>query len=259
MNTNVIPNKSFYYKDNFNTNWTADQVVAYSLDIAIDKWVQDTFEFPSDRIIYASNDFTFRERTRNKKESAISVGSLDLPYLSYYRTGYSECDRPWWNNWANLFGVLDVANESYETKIGSKLRLYPVKIEYEATAFFNQSKDCEYALARILYDASNETILFPELVTSNGDTLKNVAIMENDIEFNPEFNERDWLEQNKIFTISMNWYFNTFMIIGADSDIAIAESVILDFLSAKKLVKPDVRKSEAIEALTIYFNGENLI
>ena len=73
-----------------------------------------------------------------------------------------------------------------------------------------------------------------------------------------------WGFGNFVFLFSsesnfLRWYFNTFMIIGADSDIAIAESVILDFLSAKKLVKPDVRKSEAIEALTIYFNGENLI
>ena len=257
MNTNIIPNKSFYYKDEFNNKWSANEIVSYALDIQLDKWIGDTLLFPPDRIIYASNDYTFRERTRQKKASTIDIGTLDLPYVSYYRTGYSECERPWWNNWANLFGVYDVANENYETKIG-KLRLAPVRIEYESTAFFNQSKDCEYALVKLLHDTSNETILFPELVVSDTYSLKNPAIMETEIEFNPEFNERDWLEQNKIFTISMNWYVDTFLIIGDDIDIAIAEEVILDFVSAKKLVKPDVRKSEAIEAFTVYFNGENL-
>ena len=259
MNQNIIPNKSFYYKDDFDTNWSAEQVVAYSLDLSIDQWVSDTFLFPSDRIIYASNDYTFRERTRNKKASAISVGTLDLPYLSYYRTGYSECERAWWNNYANKIGVLDINNEGYEAQIGSKLKLHPIRIEYEAVAFFDQSKDCEYALSRVEYSDSNETLLFPTMQTSSGNSLKSIAVMTMDVEYNPEFNENDWLEQNKIFTISMNWYFDTFMIVGKDSEnIQIAEEVIMDFLSAKKLSKPDMTKSEAIEAFTVYFNGQQI-
>lgn len=257
MNTNTIANKSFYYKDDFDSDWSAEQVVAYSLDLAIDEWVKETFEFPSDRIIYASNDFTFRERTRNRKDSPITVGSLNLPYLSYYRTGYSECERAWWNNYANLFGVFDVANENYERQIGSKLNLHPIRIEYEAVAFFSQSKDCEYALSKVEYADSNETILFPMLKTSSGNDLKNIAIMSMDVEFNPEYNENDWLEQNKIFTISMNWYFDTFMLIGKDSNFSIAKEVILDFITAKKLSKPNITESEAMEMFTYYFKGEN--
>ena len=253
MNTNVIKNKSYYYKDTFDSYWSANSVVAYALDLKIDEWVQNVLQFPSDRIIYASNDFTFRERTRNKKDNPISVGSLDLPYLSYYRTGYSECDREWWNNYANLFGVLDIANERYESKVG-KIRLTPVKVEYEATAFFSQEKDCEYALTEILHDASNETILFPELYVDENYTLKNIAIFNNDIEFNPEFNENDWLEQNKIFTISMNWSFDTFLIIGCDNNVSIAEEVIMEFISAKKLSKPNISESEAKEVFIEYFN-----
>lgn len=256
MNTNVIQNKSFYYKDDFENNWSADSIASYALDISIDSWLQSVLKFPSDRIIYASNDYTFRERTRNRKDgNPITVGSLDLPYVSYYRTGYSECERAWWNKYANRCGVLDVANENYEQTTG-KMKLAPVRAEYEATIFFSQQKDCEYALTRLLYENSDETILYPELVVNNETTVKNIAIMENDIEFNPEFNENDWLEQNKIFTISMNWAFDTFLIIGRDLNVSIAEEVILDFLSAKKLSKPDITKSEAIEQLTIYFDGK---
>ena len=38
------------------------------------------------------------------------------------------------------------------------MRIYPITISYEGTAFFAQNKDCEYAMNKLLFDNSNETI-----------------------------------------------------------------------------------------------------
>ncbi len=230
--TNIIPvknisNNSFYYKDQFSEHWTNSEISAYSLDIAIEQWMSKVLRFPLDRIIYASNDFTFRERTRKNE------GNLNLPYVSYFKTDYEEVDRQWWNNYANCIGVLDVANEGYENILGTTLKITPIKVVYEATAFFSQHKDCEFAYKELLKEESNETILYPQFNLANGDIVKNIGIQTLELTWNPIYNESDWLESNKIYTIGMDMSYDTFYITGNNTDVHFADEIILDFMTQK--------------------------
>lgn len=234
-NTNInnsikISNSSFYYKDDLKKWFNAPS--AYALDIALEQHFCDLLKFPLDRIIYASNDFCFREREKKND------GQLNLPFMNYYRTGYSETDRFWWNNYANSYALMNINNEGYYNKLGLQLRLVPIKAEYEATVFFNQRKDCEFAYHELALDESNETIIKYEIETSaKGENdepyiLGLEGIVTYDLEFNPTYNETDWLQQNNIWSIQMNFDVDTFMIY-ANQEMAIANEVILEFMASK--------------------------
>lgn len=245
ISTIKIPNKSFYYKDKFESNWVDNNPVLYSTNIAFESHIGDLLNFPLDRILYASNDNTFylREEKNN--------GNLNLPYFSYYVTGYSDPDRDWWNNYANLKYPM---SDDIIT-LGQEIKIFPIKIEYEGVACFSQHKDMEYAFKQLAYDNSNETILFPTIETTNKDIVKNIGILSWDIEYNPTFNEQDWLIKNKIFTIGVDFNIDTFIIMGGSTDLSVTKDVALNFISAKELVKPNVMDSPDPKTILLeYFN-----
>lgn len=227
-----ISNSSFYYKEYFKEWYNLPCV--YALDIAMEKYFCNLLHFPLDRLIYASNDFCFREREKK------NGGQLNLPFMNYYLTGYSDTDREWWNNYAQSYAVMDVSNQSYYSNLGTQLKLTPVKAEYEATVFFNQRKDAEFAYHQLVQDEANETMVSFELESSvldeNGDPniLLNNGIVYLEIEFNPTYNETDWLQQNNIWTVQANFNVDTFMIYGnSDNDFHIAKEVELEFITSK--------------------------
>lgn len=250
----------FYYGEQMK-KW-ANTPMSYALDIAIENHLSTVLEFPLDRIIYASNEYCFRERTRKNE------GDLNLPFLNYYRNGYDESDKPWFNDYSNRFGMIDRQNR-FTSLLGGKMRIYPITINYEATAFFAQNKDCEYAMNKLLFDSSNETIIEPQLETNNGDIVKNIGIVNFDLEYNPTYQESDWLEQNRIWSIGIDFSVTTFMIgnfnplpdrdkDGKPMPLHVAKNVLLEFFSAKKLNYADYKQSEQIEwILTKYFENQD--
>ena len=249
INTIKIPNSSFYYKDDYSKNWVDDNIYVYALDICLEEYLGGLLKFSLDRIIYTQNSYTFYERERKND------GLLNLPYMNYYRVGYSEADRSWFNQWANQLYPLSHNEQIYT--LGQKIKIFPIKIEYEATAFFSQSKDLEHAYRNMLFEASNESIIYPTLETKNKDTVKNIGIVDFDLEYEPNFEQEDWLEKNKIHSIGMNFSVDTFMFVGDLSEMSIAEEVILKFLSAKELNYEDIDKSKGIELLIEYFGEQN--
>ena len=70
----MTKSQPFYYGEQMK-HW-ASTPMSYALDIAIENYFCQTLEFPLDRIIYASNEYCFRERTRKKE------GDLNLPFLN---------------------------------------------------------------------------------------------------------------------------------------------------------------------------------
>lgn len=260
-NSNYITRSEPFYYGNQMKSW-ANTPMAYALDIEIENHFSKILEFPLDRIIYASNEYAFRERTRKND------GDLNLPFLNYYRTGYEESQRNWFNDYANRFGLMDLSNSFTSLLGGGRLRIYPITITYEATAFFGQNKDCEYAMNKLLFDASNETKIIPQLETNKGDIFQNIGIIDFDLSYNPTYQESDWLEQNRIWTIGIDFSVTTFMIgnFNANPDVDsqgnpmplhVAKSVLLQFFCAKKLNYQDYMKSERMEwILSEYFGNQ---
>jgi hypothetical protein len=144
----------------------------------------------------------------------------------------------------------------------------PISIVYEGSVFFAQNKDLEYAWNKLYYEGFNETILNPQLETNDGNIIKNTANVNMELEYNPTYNESDWLKQNRIWSIGINFSILTFMIggfnsspSGFDSDgnpigLKIAKEVLFQFFSAKKLDHADYENSEQMEMiLNEYFKN----
>lgn len=256
-NPHYITNpNSFYYGEQLK-HW-ASTPIAYSTDIAIENQMSSVLEFPLDRIIYASNEYCFRERTRRNK------GELNLPFMNYYRTGYDTSDKLWFNDFQNRFWLLDSDNK-FTSQMGGRMKIYPVNIEYEGTVFFAQNKDCEYAINKLMYVASNETIITPELEMNDGTIIKNAGVFNLETELNPNYQENDWLEQNRIWTIGLSFSVRTFMIgeFNQKSDdgsddyyLNVSRKAVLEFFSAKKLNYQHPMQSEDIVMLLSEYFGE---
>lgn len=234
-------------------NHWASTPIAYSTDIALEFCMASILEFPLDRIIYASNEYCFRERTRK------NGGELNLPFMNYYRTDYDTSDKLWFNDFQNRFWLYDSNNE-FTSKMGGRMKVYPVNIVYEGNVFFAQNKDCEYAMNKLMYVASNETIITPQLETNSGDIIQNAGVLGLDIEYNPTYQEADWLEQNRIWSIGLGITLRTFMIGQFDTNpdnLHVCKKAVLEFFSAKKLNYENPMDSEEIEMLlSEYFETE---
>ena len=249
-NSHYITRSSPFYYGEQMKHW-ASTPMSYAIDIAIENHFSKSLEFPLDRIIYASNEYCFRERTRKNE------GDLNLPFLNYYRVGYNKSEREWFNDYSNRFGLIDRQNK-FTSILGGKMRIYPITIQYEATVFFAQNKDCEYAMNKLLFDASNETTIEPQLETNDGDIIKNSGLVNFDLEYNPTYQESDWLEQNRIWTIGIDFSVTTFMIGNFDTNpdnLHVAKSVLLEFFSAKKLNYENYMDSEQMEMLLVEYFG----
>lgn len=233
---------NFYYQNEFKSNLIPAPDV-YSVDIALEDFLSKILDFPLNRIIYASNENCLRERTR------LNDGLLKLPFLNYHKIGYSENDRQWFNNRSNMYRFVP---DDLNIKLDTYVKYFPIKIEYECTVFFDQDKDKELAMKKLMYEASNESFIKPEITLSNGDTLMIPCVVNLDLDFEPNYTEQDWLENNKIHTIGISIECNTIMVITGNNKTGIATSTALEFLVKK--IGDDITDVES--GLREYFESE---
>ena len=243
-----ISNDSYYYQKEFEDDF--NQIMVYSMDIYLEKYFSEVLNFPLDRIIYASNEYCFRERGRK------NGGELNIPFMNYYRTNYSETDRPWFKNQSNLRHIL--GSEEVVKELGRNFRCTPIKCDYEGTIFFSQNKDVEYACNQLLFEKSNETIIPYSIIINNKVQLNNTAIFSVDIDFNQNYNENDFLEQNKIFTLGLDFSLQTFASKGCSENAKcyIAKDVLWDFIVAKNGADlKNLNENDIISQIHLYFEG----
>jgi uncharacterized repeat protein (TIGR02543 family) len=223
-----------------------------NLDIELEKKFADILFYGDlNRIIYASPDFNFRERSRKHN------GTLDIPFMSYWlHTMHDETQRSLFNNEANVLGI-DLGLSA----LGIRPKITPLYLEYEAVVFFSQDKDLKYASSLLNKLKSNENIVYYYLQTDTVDSLIKVpAFLSVDTDYNPEFAEEDWLKENNIMSVAMTWSIDTFQLNIHDTSIeedfprlSITEQTVFNFLVSKNLTdKEDVLANEGI--LLEYFN-----
>lgn len=204
--------ESFYYTDieNFHN-------VVYALDIALEtRFASMLFNDDMSRIICASNQFAI------KKWASKNSGLYNFPFMNYWTKNISmKTDRPLWNNIANIEGI-------FAEEIGQSLRIIPAKVEYENTLWMNRYEDLLYAQLKVMDDDSNETILYPIVEVKEYD-IKIPAFLGHNYNFRPTYEEQDWLDQNKIQTISLDNDFDTMFIV-SNEDVYVSKTLILETL-----------------------------
>lgn len=246
----IVFNKSYYNSKKFINNYL-------SSILAMDEYFGE-YMFPNDpsRIIYSSNDFAFRRRLQlQSKEDTTSVfqlNSLDMPFMNFAITSgglSSNTDRNLKNNQLEKLGVMDWISKK-------KIKATPLKIDFEGTFFSTEEIDIQHLFSMMQFDDALETIIRPKFQIGE-EIYENYAYLEyNSIQYNPNYNEKDWLEQNRIRTISLDFSLSTYLVDVDDSDFWIPKSVLVGFANTKKLELEDIDDYDVVlEGVINHLNG----
>lgn len=226
-----IPASSYYYNDEINNNPNVFYNSLLATSIGIEYHFKDIlFKGDINRILWASNEYCFKERSR------FYEGSLNIPFMNYYLKDISpETDaRALWNHEVQVRGLRDF--DSYLSLLGKPIRLVPVKLSFEANVFFSQPFDAMYAYQQLKDDSANERIFYTSYDSVNDNVLVSPNFLTYVPEWNPEYNEKEWLEQNKIISVGMDFEVITFFIYGDGLPLSVSNEVILEFFESKNFV-----------------------
>lgn len=190
----------------------------YSLNLAIEThYANLLLEGDATRIIYSDNSQALRKRAANQ-----DWNTLYLPFMNYKVSKITgQTDRPWWNHLMNISGI-------WIEELQRKIRYTPVKVNYESTLFLHRDDSLQYAISTILVDDSNETILKPT-ITIDGEDLQLYGVLGYNFDYDPKYQESDWLEKNKIHSITLDFEFDYQIIQDNTTGFGIPETVLLEW------------------------------
>ena len=201
----------------------------YASLIALDNHLANTF-FHGDlsRIITASNDYALRKRSNQNKDTS----GLNLPFLNYKRTDW-EYDRSI-GKWSNP----GFAEGIFLDDIGKKVKILPVVVDFQSILWFSTEHDIAKAYHLLRFDSDGLTELEYILTIDGVDIPMWIWFTYKDAAYDPAYNESDWLEQNKIHTVSLNFtahFFDIEVVSDEDANFSITEEVLFEFAVKKGL------------------------
>lgn len=201
--------KAYYTDSNFLNTF-------YSTDLAIiDHFASMLFGDDQTRVEYASNTYALRHRS-NKNN-----GLLNLPFLNFKIIDGDAGDRELWNAEMYTKGV-------YIPSLAQKVICAPITYTYEATFWCHTDFDMRYAYNQFHFDSDNQTDLTATVEINSTEIPIHIGFIYSNIELDPEYNEQDWLERNKVHSISLSFEAHTFAL-QSNTSIYIPERVLFNF------------------------------
>ena len=189
----------------------------YATDLAMKQHLADLlFDGDSSRIIYSSNAYAFRKRA-DKND-----GNLNLPFVNFYLRGYDPGVRSRWN-------VAMYSKGIFIPELQQKVRYAPITLDYEASFWSHTDIDNKYAFSEFVWDTDNKTILKPSVELLGHEIDFPAHLGYTGLDLNPEYNEQDWLERNKIHSSSIDFELET-LAIKSNDVINIPERVLFNFI-----------------------------
>lgn len=225
-------NYSFFKNTNFINTF-------YALDIALEKhFAEFLLDDDIDRIVYSPTNHALRVRS---KESGWDESFL--PFMNYTATNIEEgTDRMIWNSSGKLRGM-------WVPELSKYLRYAPVTINYDATVWYHTNVDNLFALTEIVWDDTSETVIDYELEIndSEGDPkkLKMFGILGYNFSYNPSFDKKDWLNENRVFSNTLNFNIQTY-ILKEGPEAWLPEEVVFEFAHSKGLNPEEYDKTISI-------------
>jgi hypothetical protein len=229
-----VKGRTFFNKPFFN--------VILSTNIAIYKYLASLyFDGDMKRIVWASTDMMFRKRQEQlaaRKQDHIpkdTLGILDMPFCSFRlaQDGVNEgTDRNWWNPSLNVEGM-------WIEELGRRVRITPMTLNYEACFICQHDTDLYWAQNVNIWDKAKETIIesFIDAIGPDGiaHTLKNIIVYDATAHMNTQYSESDWLEKNKLQTITMDIQCQTWaMEEDTHHRYCVTRKVLFDFLEGSE-------------------------
>jgi hypothetical protein len=222
---------SYHNIDNFRN-------VIFSVILELyDYWEGFLFPGEPERLVYASTAYAFKRRIETQKldpANGTIANSLNVPFFSFaiQPGGISAgVDRTSWKNFpAELNGFMHWG-------LGRKLRISPMRIEFEATYFSNKTLDTQYIMTKAMWDNALETKIKPKL-DIDGTIVENIGLLGYNLSFQNQYTETDFLEQNKLHAVTFDFTIDTFNVLDNTSGFAIPNSVLLGFSNKHGLDLP---------------------
>lgn len=215
---------------------------------------QELFKGDASRSFYASAEYSFRRRLDMLNKNADQqLHSLDIPFMTYYRKGNWEVDRARpgiEGTLASMFGIDDPL-------IGNiPIRFMNVKSSFSSVAYFGRDDEAQIAHEVLLWTKhpSVKQFTFPGLAYKNYAIDIPIQLQIDNIEFNPDFKETEWLKKNRIITLKFDFTLRSVIIapiaqgpksglFETESDptgaFYITKEAYLDYFSSKNMPLPD--------------------
>jgi len=239
----MADNKSFYSSQTFLN-------AVYSLNISLESHFSNLlFLGQPNRMIWASNDYAFYQRAQNNNANGNNL--LDFPFTNYKlkSIGYPPVER--WTAPGYTNGVMI-------DEIQKAIQINPVYLEYESTYFCNRQDEALYAYQMLRYDEDIKTTLdyYLSLNNENGEPVQCTFRGKLDYPgsvYEPEYNEKEWLEKNNIHSFSMDFVVDTFFL-SLNENISIPTSVIATFNQLHNIDPEVVLEADQAQGIVDYYN-----
>ena len=233
------------------------------------------------RMVYAKDDVCFRRRMElvdsEKRDGAeLSAVSLDLPFVSFYQDSN-------WKEDQDRNGAGQMVNGIYCVDTGTFIRSMQVEADYNATCFFGRDDDARLAQQILTWEQNPQspTWIYNAVNWRKRQLLIPTFVTFESIEYNPNYNEMDWLDKSRIIPIQLKMKVHSSQILMDRSvdgsilpmklqnyddhmddgaEVPITEESILGFLSESGFGAPEDKLEDLItNSFSVsYFKREGL-
>lgn len=237
------PRKQYYDHSNYTATY-------YALYIALERWLSAVaFKNDLSRVFLASPDYAYRRRFEltdtTKDYSTIPVSALNFPFANYWplNDGWVPDDRIAANPAAMI-----------ETGISAQSRVLQammVTTDIDVLLHFDREDDARIAYEALLWQSYRERY-HKTTIAWRGETIEiPLNIKVQNLQFNPDFTEKDWLNSNRIFVIKAGIHLRSFSLkpprqldydapdgslLPDDDRFYLTEEVILSLMNEKHLL-----------------------
>jgi hypothetical protein len=207
--------REFITKPYFNHSTYSN--VYYTAQMVVERFLANIlFKNDLTRVVWASDAYAYRKRFElvAQSDKAMFEGSfradqLDFPFLNYFYSGG--------NFWTPDDRV--ATQQAFQMKRGMMaaglpdyLRILPVKTELTATAHFQRDDDARLAYEMLMWEMMPKGSILLSVTINWRDVpiLLPVFITVEDLQFNPQFNETDWLKSQRIHPLKFKMSLRTY-------------------------------------------------
>ncbi len=219
--------------------------IFYSMCIRFDNFISKLILNEDDsRIVYSSTDYALIKRSGKEEWN-----NANLPFLNYKLSGKSI------GGTRNWFSMQNFSQGVFIPELRKKIRIAPISIELDCTYWTSRDDDWQYAVDTLLIEDFGET-KFSYDMDFSGTIVKNIAIVEFNLDTSPRYTEQDWLEKNEISTFSLNPTIQTFLPLDTAEGFCIPKTLLMDFLVKKDIINQGevVEYDEALKFTIDHFN-----
>jgi hypothetical protein len=203
------------------TPWIEKPITLEQLPLDFDDQVQQwQTEIPGDmtRVVYSMTNFALRKRSSNGM-----LSNANMPFLNYKLKSITNTTSRKWNNSVRFLKGI------YVEGLNRKLRMNPVTLNYQSTFWCNKDEDLQYAYNIMSFETSQEQesrVNFK--IEMQNQEIWMLGIITWNLGYEPVYDEKEWLDSNKIHTLTTDFSVQTWMIMD-NTDIIVPTSVVFDF------------------------------